>query len=193
MEDEGAAVAGLLEQHGALRSILGARLSHLQVVGGFWARGDVRGACAALQRASGDSIRGRAVSSGQTPREAAAQVAKGGRGGGGRRGMMYMCCLAAALASDVGSTPSAAATAGCQASPQTSWCREPPTHNSRSCIWNWLSVWYTCELHRSVSGDSSLRRLTSRICVHSVTCKPNQTASACVWYAYCVSDQSHSV
>ena len=58
-------MAGLLEQHGALRSILGARLSHLQVVGGFWARRDVRGACAALQRASGDIIRGHAVSSGQ--------------------------------------------------------------------------------------------------------------------------------
>lgn len=54
-EDEGAAVAALLEQHSALRSILGARLSHLQVVRGFWARGDLRGACAALQRASGES------------------------------------------------------------------------------------------------------------------------------------------
>ena len=110
-EDEGAAVAGLLEQHGALRSILGARLSHLQVVGGFWARGDLRGACAALQRASGERLRGHAMSLGHRSRQAAARIEQGA---GTRR-----CSPAAALERDMGNTLSAAASAGCQASPRS--------------------------------------------------------------------------
>ncbi|KAK9823394.1 hypothetical protein WJX72_002455 [[Myrmecia] bisecta] len=46
----------LCQQHTSMMTILASRLSHLQVVHGFWARQDMRGALAALQRCGDASV-----------------------------------------------------------------------------------------------------------------------------------------